>query len=76
VEGYTRRTRIDDSSQIDEVCYDQSAMKLRVSFKSGGSYIYHGVPSELYGDLVAAYSVGKFFAKYVRDQYETERIGV
>lgn len=75
MEGYIRRTRIDDSSQIDEVCYDQSALKLRVSFKSGGSYIYHGVPSSVYGELVAAYSVGKFFAKYVKDQYETERIG-
>ena len=75
MEGYVRRVKVEDSSQIDEVCYDITALKLRVSFNTGASYVYHKVPASVFGELVSALSIGKFFAKYVRDQYTTERIG-
>lgn len=76
MEGYVRRVRVDDSSQIEEVAYDIEALKLRISFKTGASYIYQRVPASVFGELVSAHSIGKFFAKYVRNEYSTERIGV
>ena len=59
-----------DSTLISEVGYDPDLEKLIVVFKkSGGKYIYSGVPQETYDALMAAASVGGYFLKNVKPKF-------
>ena len=59
-----------DSTLISEVGYDADLEKLTVIFKkSGGKYIYSGVPQETYNLMMAAESLGGYFLKHVKPKF-------
>lgn len=59
-----------DSSNVEAVGYDSDAQELHVQFLSGGYYIYHGVPQEIYDDFLAAPSIGSFLNRVVKGVYQ------
>ncbi len=63
-----------DSSNLHSVGYDSSTMTLEIEFKSGGIYQYYGVPKEVYEQLLAASSLGKFFHANIRNVYRYGKI--
>jgi len=50
--------------------YDEDAQELHVQFVSGGYYIYHQVPSQIYEDLMSAPSKGSFLNREVKGVYQ------
>ena len=54
------------SSNVKSVGFDAEKKVLEVEFKSGGVYQYPGVQPEMYADLLAAESVGRFVSQVVR----------
>ncbi len=58
------------STALQAVSYDESRHDLRATFReSGRTYVYEGVPQELYDRLMFADSVGKFFNSHIRDHF-------
>lgn len=55
-----RVLRIDDSTNVTEVCYDTKKQHLVVTFSGGGRYRYEHVQPHQFGELSAAPSVGKY----------------
>jgi hypothetical protein len=58
-----------ESSALNWIDYDKSTQELYVTFKSGKTYTYYGVPEQVYLALLKASSKGIFFNEYIRDQY-------
>jgi hypothetical protein len=56
-----------ESSCIDSVGYDTEVLEVR--FDNGGIYRYFEVPAQLYRQLLAAESKGRFFNHHIRDDY-------
>ncbi|HAO41420.1 MAG: hypothetical protein ACJAVZ_002379 [Afipia broomeae] len=64
------------SSVISRIDYNAPARELHVTFTSGRSYSYFGVPGEVYFQFCRAASKGDFFNTLIRDRYEfAERRG-
>lgn len=61
--GVVRRLGLSDN--IAAVAYDRDTSRLFIMFKSGGSYIYYGVPGQIYADLCAAHSPGRFVSQQI-----------
>lgn len=55
------------SSDIASVGYNPVTRVLEVEFVKTGVYSYIGVPPELYAELMAAPSKGKFFNKAIKN---------
>lgn len=45
-----------DSSNVEAIGYDGDAQELHVQFVSGGSYIYHEVPQDVFDAFMSATS--------------------
>lgn len=58
-----------DSSNIEAIGYDDDAQELHVQFTSGGHYIYHDVPRQIFDDLMNAPSKGSFLNREVKNVY-------
>ena len=56
-----------DSSNIEAIGHDNDAQELHVRFLSGVTYVYHGVPSEVHENLMAAPSMGSFLNRAVKE---------
>jgi hypothetical protein len=64
------------SSALEQVAYDQTAHTLRATFRdSGRTYIYRGVPQDVYDGLIFADSIGAFFNAHIRDSFDFEEVG-
>jgi hypothetical protein len=63
-----------ESSNIKAVAYNEEAKELLVEFHSGGTYTYFDVDKDIYDKFLASDSKGKFFHKYVRNNYSYERL--
>ncbi len=61
------------SSAIRAVEYDERTLVLAVTFTSGRTYDYYGVPQSVYSGLISAASAGDYFNRYIRDQYSINR---
>ena len=59
-----------DSSNIEAIGYDDDAQALHVQFLSGECYIYHGVPREIFDELMTAPSKGSFLNREVKAVYQ------
>lgn len=57
------------SSNLRGVGYDPTTQVLEVEFQNGGVYQYHGVPPAAYRELLAAPSLGSYFAHHIRNAY-------
>ena len=57
------------SSAIDWIDYNKSTQELYITFKSGKTYTYYGVPESIYLSFLDASSKGRFFRKNIMDEY-------
>lgn len=62
------------SSELRSIGYDEQSLILEVEFQSGGIYQYFGVPRQLYLNLMAAESKGRFFNKSIRERHYYQRV--
>jgi hypothetical protein len=63
-----------DSSNLDEVEYDDETLILRITFKNGGRYEYYGVPKDVYEGLMGAESKGSWFYYNVRNNFGFKKL--
>lgn len=63
------------SSNIAGASYDDERKVLTITFTSGGEYEYLNCPRETYEGLEAAPSPGSFFARNIRNVYQTVKVG-
>lgn len=64
-----------NSSNLSAVGYDRSTRVLYISFNSGSTYAYDGVPEHVYIGLMNATSKGSYHAAYIKNSYPYRRIG-
>ena len=57
------------SSAIHQIEFDELTHRLYVTFTSGKTYTYYGVPRSVYEGFVQAASKGAFFNDYIKDRY-------
>lgn len=62
------------SSNLSSVGYDVKSATLEVEFHNGGVYQYSLVPEAIYNGLMAAPSVGRYFAAYIKDSYSCRKL--
>ena len=62
------------SSNLRAVDYDALNSTLTIDFHNGRRYQYHGVPGNMYQQLLCAASKGQYFATFIRDHFPTIRI--
>lgn len=58
-----------ESSAIKAHSYDPATRKMRVTFKTGGTYEYDDVPPERYVSFTGAHSMGEFHNKRIRPNH-------
>jgi hypothetical protein len=58
------------STVIRDFQYDSDREELDVTFVSGKIYRYFAVPNDVYVELSVATSKGRFFNRWIRDQYK------
>lgn len=59
------------SSNISAVGYENGT--LAVKFSSGTVYHYSDVPANVYAELLAAESIGRYFAANIRNKYSSHK---
>lgn len=62
------------SSNLASVGYDDAAQTLEVEFLNGSIYQYFGVPSAEHSALLGAESVGSYFSRNIRNNYQYARL--
>lgn len=62
------------SSNIDEAGYEPESETLRIRYKNGGVYDYHGVTDKLAQAFEDAPSAGHFAATILRDHCPTSKV--
>lgn len=60
-----------ESDVIHAVGYDDPLNILEIIFNSGAIYQYRGVPREVYDQLMAAESKGRYFGENIRGEFES-----
>jgi hypothetical protein len=58
-----------NSSAIQFASYDEDTLEMKITFTSGGTYIYYGVPKWKYDGLINSSSAGTYFNNHIRDQH-------
>jgi len=61
------------SSFLTSVGYDAALKELHIEFANGAVHVYQKVPPEVHAAMLEAESVGKFFAAWVKGQFESHR---
>ena len=64
-----------ESSTLHSVGYDPVESILELEVHDGQLYQYSAVPEEIYRELMAADSKGRYFLTYIQDQYPYARTG-
>ena len=62
------------SSVVAAIRYDANKNTLRVIYVSGSVYDYKEVPEKVYKEMKEAFSKGEFLNKYIKPNYEFEKI--
>ena len=63
-----------ESSNLDEVGYDEEREVMQVTFNNGRVYRYYQVPPAIFNSLLQADSKGSYFWENIRGKFEYERI--
>jgi len=63
-----------DSSNVEAVGYDDSAEELHVRFLSGDTYVYHGVPDEIFDGMLNASSKGSYLNREIKGVYQFTKL--
>lgn len=64
------RHEFKDSTSLSYAEYNEAEKILTVCFTSGKEYLYEDVPKEIYDDLIAAPSAGRFFQSRIKSVYK------
>jgi hypothetical protein len=62
------------SSDLCSVGYDLASATLEVTFHSGGTYQYYGVPQSIFDALMAAPSKGKYLHRHIKHRYQYRHV--
>ena len=62
------------SSNIDQIAYDPTTLELEVTFKTGDTYQYTGVPAELARAFQRAPSHGEFLHRRIKPAYPYSKL--
>ncbi len=62
-----------ESSNITRADYNPETSVLTITFKNGGVYHYHNVPTDVWLSYKGSESVGKFFYTYIKDKFDFTR---
>jgi len=62
------------SSNIKSIGYESNSETLEIEFRDGGIYQYFNVTSNIYEELISASSIGSFFHKYIKENYNWKKI--
>ncbi|HVX09367.1 KTSC domain-containing protein [Humibacter sp.] len=68
-----KRTPV-SSSVLVSVGYDDETNTLELEFHGGAIYRYFEVQPIVHSELLAADSLGGYFARHIRDQYPYEQV--
>ena len=63
------------SSNIASIGYDANTETLEVEFLNGSVYQYYNVPQNMYDQLIAEGSKGRFLNFYIKNSYPYSRVG-
>jgi hypothetical protein len=63
-----------DSSVIKIVGWDSQDKTLIVQFKSLTAWAYYNVSEKIYQDFIESDSMGYFFNKFIRNNYDSQKI--
>lgn len=63
-----------ESSNIEQVGYDNEDSVLFVEYKGGARYSYSKVPQKIYVQLLEAESVGRFMNEEIKGTYDCEKL--
>lgn len=63
------------SSNIESIGYDEQNEQVYVRFLNGSLYVYKGVPSHEFENLLNAPSLGSYLHRNYKNVYPYERIG-
>jgi hypothetical protein len=63
------------SSALEQVSYDETGHTLYATFRgSGRTFLYEGVPQEVYDGLLFADSLAVYFNSYIRGQFPSREV--
>lgn len=62
------------STNLASVGYDLPSQTLEVEFNSGGVYQYFDVPEHVHQELLAAGSVGSYFARSIKNSFACSKV--
>jgi len=63
------------SSNISSIGFDADSETLEVEFLNGSIYQYFNVPQNMYDQLMAEGSKGRFLNTYIKNAYPYSRVG-
>jgi len=63
-----------DSSNVEAIGYDPAASEVHVRFLTGDTYVYHGVPEDIYNELLAAPSKGSYLNRIIKGTYDYTKL--
>ena len=63
-----------ESSNIEKVGHDNE--DLYVTYKSGNTYKYLGVPKEVYNNLLESESKGRFMNSAIKENYKYTKVDI
>ena len=63
-----------ESTNLASVGYDPLPRTLYVTFHSGSTYAYFGVPESVYRELMQADSKGRFLNQFIKNSYRYQRL--
>lgn len=64
-----RRSHTPRSSAIERIEWDDESEELTVTFKSGGDYVFEGVPEATFAAFCSAPSAGAFYHSQIKDVF-------
>ena len=64
-----------ESTTLGAVAYDEAEEALRLAFRSGAIYQYHGVPAAIHEGLLSAVSKGSYFNRIIRGRFPYRLLG-
>ncbi len=59
-----------DSSAIQSMRYYKDQRNLLVKFQNDTNYLYKGVPVKLFQKMRNCYSIGKFFNRHIKNNFQ------
>jgi len=66
--------KIHDSSVIKALAWDSEDNTLVVVFKTNSIWAYFAIPQEIYFELISSSSLGSYFNKNIRNNFDSLRL--